>query len=159
VSEVKTKQVNKEKEDLKPIEIIPKSKYEELVRRQDKIVQKVEDLEGVIKHMRFEDTCVKGFIFRYLKPRYRPWITEVRTELWSADGKHYYTLNGSTFEPTNIITSFSPWGLMGYNKPMNNNRYWKLEKLAEEIAGPKCSVNFSDPKEDEGFDRIGRCMI
>lgn len=69
-----------------------------------------------------------------------------------------YTLNGSTFEPTNIITSFSTWGLMGYNKPMNNNRYWKPEKLAEGIAGPKCSVNFSDPKEVEGFDRIGWCM-
>ena len=45
MSEVKTKQVNKEKEDLKPIEIIQKSKYEKLERkykrlvlRQDKIV-------------------------------------------------------------------------------------------------------------------------
>jgi hypothetical protein len=37
---------------------------------------------------------------------------------------------------------------------MNNNKYWKLEKLAEEIAGRKCSVTFSDPKEDEVFDRI-----
>lgn len=44
---------------------------------------------------------------------------------------------------------------MRYNKPMNNDRFWQLEGLAE---GRKCPMNFLDPKEDEEFDRIGRVM-
>lgn len=47
---------------------------------------------------------------------------------------------------------------MGYNKEMDNDRYWKLEGLAEEVAGRKCPMNFSDPKEDREFDRICRNM-
>jgi|GEM_PF-6569136 hypothetical protein len=47
---------------------------------------------------------------------------------------------------------------MAYNKQMDSNRYWKLEELAERIVGRKCPMNFSDPKEDEEFDRIGRNM-
>jgi hypothetical protein len=41
---------------------------------------------------------------------------------------------------------------------MNNDRFWQLEGLAEKVAGHKCPMNFSDPKEDEEFDRIGRVM-
>jgi hypothetical protein len=47
---------------------------------------------------------------------------------------------------------------MDYNKEMNDDRYWKLEGLAENIAGRKSSMNFSDPKEDEEFDKICRNM-
>jgi hypothetical protein len=89
--------------------------------------------------------------------------------VYSEDGKHYYALNGYTLEPENItyygkpVTWMRrypnyPWGLMNYNKPMTNDRFWELEGLAEEVAGRKTEMSFSDTKEDEEFDRIGRNM-
>jgi hypothetical protein len=159
----KAKQVNNnnKKNKVKAVEIVSKKSYERLLRNHDRLTQRVEDLEDVVKHMRYEDTCLKGFIFNYLKPRHRPRITEDgEHELWSEDGKHYSTLHGYTLESTRNIRQYPnyPWGLMRYNKPMNSNRFWQLEGLAEKVAGRKCSVNFSDPKEDEEFDRIGRVM-
>jgi hypothetical protein len=41
---------------------------------------------------------------------------------------------------------------------MDNDRLWRLEEEAEKVAGKKSPLNFSDPKEDEEFDRIGRYM-
>jgi hypothetical protein len=178
MAQVKLKSNGSPSEDIKveAIEIIPKSKYEELerkynrlVRRQDKIVQKVEDLEDTIKLIRWQDTCLKGFTFNYMKLRHRPKLSEdEEKELYSEDGKHWYPLHGITLEPVGLVRdrfskklvktvpSPSPFGYMGYNKQMDNDRYWKLEKLAEQIAGRKCSVNFSDPKEDEMFDETCR---
>ncbi|MGH9984931.1 MAG: hypothetical protein ACRD8W_13355, partial [Nitrososphaeraceae archaeon] len=61
-------------------------------------VQRVEDLEVVIKCMRFGDTCKNGFILNYLKPRHRPRMSEDgENELYSEDGKHYYAINGYTY--------------------------------------------------------------
>lgn len=168
---VTTKQVNNSKKNkVKAIEIVSKKRHERLLRSHDRLTQRVEDLEDVVKHMRYEDTCLKGFIFNYLKPRHRPRITEDgENELWSDDGKHYYALNTLTLEPTGLKhyrfggkncyeKETDVFGFMNYNKPMNNDRYWQLEEQAEKVAGRKCSMKFSDPKEDEEFDKIGRNM-
>lgn len=180
----KAKQVNnnnkkKKVKDVKTIEIVSRSKYEKLERKykrlarnQDKTVQRVEDLEDTIKLMRWQDTCKNGFIFNYLKPRHKPRIIgDGEPDLWSDDGKHYYALHELTLDPVGftrerfsqrlvkaIFPGISPFGYMDYNKPMSNERFWKLEGLAENIAGRKCHMNFSDPKEDEEFDRICRNM-
>jgi hypothetical protein len=66
-----------------------------------------------------------------------------------------------TKELIKVVSGYNAYpvfGYMSYNKLMNNDRYWKLEGLAEKVAGRKCPMNFSDPKGDEEFDRIGRVM-
>ncbi|MGH9987079.1 MAG: hypothetical protein ACRD8W_24295, partial [Nitrososphaeraceae archaeon] len=108
---VTTKQINKKKfKNVNSIEIVSKSKYEKLARKykrltrsQDKTVQRVEDLEDIIKCMRYGDNCKNSFIFNYLKPRHRPRIIgDGEPDLWSDDGKHYYALNGYTLEPQGL---------------------------------------------------------
>jgi len=175
-----TKQINNKKKlkNVNTIEIVSKRKYEQLerkykrlVRSQDKTIQRVEDLEDTLKLIRWQDTCLKGFTFNYMKLRHKPKLSEdEEKELYSEDGKHYYPLHGLTLEPVNftrdrfsktfvkVVPSPSPFGFMSYNKPMNNDRYWQLEEEAEKIAGKKSQMNFSDPKEDEEFDHIGRLM-
>ena len=180
----KTKQVSKNKNEAEAIKVVSKSEYEKLVRKckrlersQDKTVQRVEDLEDIIKLMRWYDNCKNGFIFNYLKPRYRPKMSEDgEKELYSDDGRHWYPVHAITLEPSGFtrnrfgkghskihpLTSSiltNPFGsFMNYNKPMDDKRYWKLEEMTEKIAGRKSNMNFSDPKEDEEFDRICRNM-
>lgn len=170
---VTTKQGKKLK-NVNTIEIVSKSKYEQLerkykrlVRSQDKTIQRVEDLEDTIKLIRWQDTCLKGFTFNYMKLRHKPKLSEdEEKELYSEDGKHYYPLHGLTLEPTNLKhyrfagknCYEKETNAFGCNKLMNNDRYWQLEEEAEKVAGRKCQMNFSDPKEDEEFDRIGRNM-
>jgi hypothetical protein len=164
-----TKQTKKQKkENTKAIELVSKSKYEQLERKykrlersQDKTIQRIEDLEDTIKLMRWQDTCKNIFIFHYMKLRYRPKLSEDQEkELYSEDGKHYYPLNGLTLEPVGFTRDRftkelvkpspfcslellpNPFGYMGYNKQMDNDRYWKLEEQAEKIAGRKCPMNF-----------------
>jgi hypothetical protein len=174
-----TKQTNNKKKlkNVNTIEIVSKSKYEQLerkykrlVRSQDKTIQRIEDLEDTIKLIRWQDTCLKGFTFNYMKLRHRPKLSEdEEKELYSDDGKHYYPIHALTLEPTGLKhyrfggkncyeKETNVFGYMRYNKPMNNDRFWKLEGIATKLAGPKCPMNFSDPKEDEEFDRIGRNM-
>lgn len=161
----------KKVKDVNTIEIVSKKRYERLLRSHDRITQRVEDLEDTVKLMRYQDTCLKGFIFNYMKLRYRPKLSEdEEKELYSEDGRHWYPIHGLTLEPVGFTRyrfdkrlikmqeGFSPFGYMGYNKTMDNNRYWKLEGLAEKVAGRKNPMNFSDPKEDEEFDRICRNM-
>jgi hypothetical protein len=44
-------------------------------------------------------------------------------------------------ELVKVMPKPSPWGYMNYNRPMNNDRFWELERLAEEVAGPLMFLN------------------
>jgi hypothetical protein len=57
-----TKQTNKKKQE-NTIEIVSKSKYEKLVRSHERVMDRVQDLEDLVKCMRSEDRNIKGFIF------------------------------------------------------------------------------------------------
>lgn len=111
VTKIESKHGNKNKNEIKAIEVVSKSEYEKLVRKckrlernQDKTVQRVEDLEDTIRLMRWQDTCKNGFISNYMKLRYRPKLSEdEEKELYSDDGKHYYPIHGITLEPVGFV--------------------------------------------------------
>jgi len=77
-----TKQTNNKKKlkNVDIIEIVSKSKYEQLerkykrlVRSQDKTIQRVEDLEDTIKLIRWQDTCLKGKAMRKHQISIKKW--------------------------------------------------------------------------------------
>jgi hypothetical protein len=60
----KAKQVNNnnKKNKVKAIEIVSKKSYERLLRNHDRLTQRVEDLEDVVKHVRYESP-IKSCIY------------------------------------------------------------------------------------------------
>jgi Holliday junction resolvasome RuvABC ATP-dependent DNA helicase subunit len=90
ITKKRQQKLSKNVKDVKVVEIASKSKYERLARSHERLMQRVEDLEDLVKEMRFRDRNVKQFISNYLKPRYKPRLSkDGENELWSVDGRHY----------------------------------------------------------------------
>ncbi|MGC1132579.1 MAG: hypothetical protein WA941_07140 [Nitrososphaeraceae archaeon] len=122
----KQKQKNR-KRDIKVIEITSKNKYEKLKRENA-------DLKLLHKVMKIQDRNTKAFVYRYLKPKYRPRLSkDEENELWSPDGHSYSTIDAETLEPTNVLRCVSPYEK--HEKPLDDNIKLRLMRLSEKIAG------------------------
>jgi len=86
--------MSKNIKDVKTIKIVSKTKYQRLERNIKRLESQNADLKLLHKEMKKQDRNTKAFVYRYLKPKYRPHLVDSgENEAWSSDGRTYSTLH------------------------------------------------------------------